>query len=68
MAIRKRFTVRKGSKTYNGGEIVSKVPKGYARSTGATTAPNGYEWYNNQKSKFAKDPKKRYKSVLVKGK
>ena len=38
------------------------VPKGFTKLKGATTAPRGYEWYSNKKSRFTKG----YKSVLVK--
>ena len=42
---------------------VNKVPKGFVKTIGATTAPRGFELFNNQVSIF--DRKKRRKSVLV---
>lgn len=30
-----------------------KVPKGFRRTIGASTAPRGYEWYNNGESRFS---------------
>ena len=47
-----------------GVEIKNSVPKGYIKLEGATTAPNGYEWYSNGKSRFGGE----YKSILVKKK
>jgi len=41
--------------------VLDKPPKGWKKINGST-APRGYEWYNNNKSRFGKD----YKSVLVK--
>lgn len=43
-------------------EIKDEAPKGYIKLQGATTAPNGYEWYSNGKSRFSKE----YKHILVK--
>jgi len=43
---------------------VNKAPEGWRKTEGASTAPNGYEWYNNGESRF--DPKGKRKSVLVK--
>ena len=40
----------------------SKAPKGYRRTRGATTAPVGFEWWNNGESLFSG----KRKSVLVK--
>jgi hypothetical protein len=37
------------------------VPQGWTRITGALTAPAGYEWYSNGKSRFSRD----YKQGLV---
>ena len=40
-----------------GVDIKDKAPNGYIRLEGATTAPNGYEWYSNGKSRFSnKEP------------
>ena len=47
-----------------GTEVLNSVPKGYVKLEGATTAPNGYSWYSNGKSRFGGE----YKSVLVKDK
>jgi hypothetical protein len=32
---------------------LKSVPKGYIKTIGATTAPRGYDWYNNGKSRFS---------------
>ena len=32
--------------------MYNKAPKGFTKTGSATTAPNGYEWYNNNKSLF----------------
>lgn len=45
-----------------GVEIKDKVPEGYVKLEGATTAPKGYEWYSNGKSRFGGE----YKNALVK--
>ncbi len=45
-----------------GVEIKDSVPKGYVKLEGATTAPKGYEWYSNGKSRFGGE----YKNALVK--
>ena len=47
-----------------GVKVYSEVPKGYIKLEGATTAPRGFEWYFNGKSRFGGE----YKSVLVKKK
>ncbi len=31
---------------------LNKLPKGWVKTKGATTAPNGYYWANNGKSRF----------------
>lgn len=41
---------------------LKSVPKGYIKTIGATTAPRGYAWYNNGKSRFSG----KRKIVLVK--
>lgn len=45
-----------------GVEVRDTIPEGYIPRTGATTAPNGYEWYSNGKSLFGGE----YEHVLVK--
>lgn len=45
-------------------ERLVEVPEGYKKIKGATTAPRGYSWYSNGKSKFSGE----YRSVLVKDK
>ena len=45
-----------------GVEVRDTVPEGWQKLEGATTAPNGYEWYNNGKSRFGGE----YKNALVK--
>ena len=47
-----------------GVEIRNTIPKGYVKEEGATTAPNGYTWYSNNKSRFSGQRK----LVLVKDK
>ncbi len=47
-----------------GTEVRNSVPEGYIKLEGATTAPKGYEWYSNGKSRFGGE----YKSILVKTK
>ncbi len=32
---------------------LTTVPNGYRKTEGATTAPLGFEWYNNGKSRFS---------------
>ena len=32
--------------------MYNKAPKGFIKTSGATTAPKGYEWYSNNKSLF----------------
>lgn len=34
-------------------EKLNYVPNGYSKTIGATTAPKGYEWYNNGESRFS---------------
>ena len=55
---RRKTTARKPRRRVN------SPPKGYRKTIGATTAPNGYSWYNNGKSRFSG----KRKSVLVKNK
>ena len=43
-------------------ERLVEVPKGWKRLEGATTAPKGYSWYYNGKSRFDKG----YKCALIK--
>ena len=43
---------------------LKSIPKGFVKTIGATTAPRGYEWYNNKKSRFSG----KRKIVLVKKK
>lgn len=33
--------------------IVARKPRGWRKTIGATTAPKGYEWYNNGESRFS---------------
>lgn len=35
-----------------GVKIVNEMPKGWIFTEGATTAPNGYKWINNNESMF----------------
>jgi len=32
---------------------LKSVPKGWIKTKGATTAPHGYVWYSNGKSRFS---------------
>lgn len=41
---------------------VNKAPKGWVKDNQALTAPKGYTWYNNGKSRFSKDRQ----AILVK--
>lgn len=43
-------------------EVLDVLPKGWKVLKGATTAPKGYVWASNGKSRFSKD----YKNALVK--
>jgi len=43
---------------------LNEPPTGYHKTIGATTAPHGFEWYNNGESRFHG----KRKSVLVKKK
>lgn len=45
-----------------GGRVEDTVPEGFIKTEGATTAPKGYTWYNNGKSRFGGE----YQNVLVK--
>ena len=45
-----------------GGRVEDSVPEGFIKTEGATTAPKGYTWYNNGKSRFGGE----YENVLVK--
>ena len=45
-------------------DAVNKAPKGWIKDEKAQTAPLGYTWYNNGKSRFSKERK----SILVKNK
>ena len=42
-------------------EILESKPKGWIKLEGATTAPNGYNWYSNGKYRFGGE----YKNALV---
>ena len=42
-----------------------KAPEGWRKTSSTLTAPNGYEWYNNGKSRF-NNKGKDYKNALVK--
>ena len=33
-------------------KILDEKPEGWIKLDGSTTAPNGYEWYSNGKSRF----------------
>ena len=46
----------------HGGRVEDTVPEGFIKTEGATTAPKGYTWYNNGKSRFGGE----YENVLVK--
>lgn len=66
---KKKINISKGKYTVDyfksrGTEVRNSVPKGYIKLEGATTAPRGFEWYFNGKSRFGGE----YKSVLVKKK
>ena len=52
------------SKTLNGKKftVYSSLPKGWKRLSGATTAPKGYIWIYNGKSRFGGG----YKKALLK--
>jgi hypothetical protein len=43
-------------------KVLDRVPKGYRKTQGATSAPVGAAWYNNGESRFSG----KRKSVLVK--
>lgn len=45
-----------------GGRVEDTVPEGFIKTENATTAPKGYTWYNNGKSRFGGE----YENVLVK--
>lgn len=42
--------------------VYNKAPKGFIKIEGTTTAPKGYTWYNNGKSRFGDE----YINILVK--
>ncbi|KKL29017.1 hypothetical protein LCGC14_2369310 [marine sediment metagenome] len=44
-------------------EVLKSVPEGWHILASATTAPIGYSWYSNGKSRFTPDSE--YKHVLV---
>ena len=46
----------------HGGRVEDTIPEGFIKTEGATTAPKGYTWYNNGKSRFGGE----YENVLVK--
>lgn len=48
----------------NGVSVVGKVPKGWRVNRGATTAPRGYVWIDNGKSRFS--AKRDYRHALIK--
>ena len=37
----------------SGRKILDHVPPGWVKVDGATTAPKGYSWYSNGKSRFS---------------
>ena len=43
-------------------KILTKAPKGFRKTIGATTAPRGFEWFSNGASRFSG----KRKIVLVK--
>lgn len=45
-----------------GVDVKDKIPEGWQKLEGATTAPKGYEWYSNGKSRFGGE----YKNALIK--
>ena len=55
-----------GRTTMNGRSVAmyDKVPRGFRKLEGATTAPKGYSWYANKKSRFGDE----YINILVKDK
>lgn len=42
-------------------DILEEKPEGWIKLEGATTAPNGYSWYSNGKSRFGDE----YEHALV---
>lgn len=65
----KPYEKKKAMHTWKSGrtseiEYVDEVPEGYTKLENATTAPNGYTWYSNNKSLFDKNRD----TVLVKDK
>ena len=44
-------------------QFFKKMPKGWKKINNATTAPVGYVWINNNKSRFSKQE---YQSALLK--
>ncbi len=49
--------------------ILDSVPNGFVKKEligSEMVAPEGYNWYWNKKSRFAKDPKDRFEKILVK--
>lgn len=48
-----------------GVKVLNTAPDGWIKAKTATTAPNGYSWYGNGKSRF-EDGGKDFKHALVK--
>lgn len=42
-------------------KILDEKPEGWIKNEGATTAPSGYSWYSNGKSRFGGE----YENALV---
>lgn len=66
---KERVTVVRGADSrmqINGRNVAvyNKTPKGFSKTSGATTAPKGYSWYSNNKSLFGDERI----SILVKNK
>jgi len=43
----------KDDKHGHGARYLDEVPEGWKKIEGALTAPKGYEWYSNGKSRFS---------------
>lgn len=43
---------REGNQQYTATRVYARKPKGWKETKGATTAPKGYTWINNGKSRF----------------
>ena len=53
---------REGNQKYTAVRTYTRLPKGWKETKGATTAPKGYTWIDNGKSRFSG----KRKSALVK--